>query len=97
MLKHYFTQLVVILCRLIDVARKLDKAEREPLSRCAYFLKKLQHPGYAAETYMKMGDLEAQILLHVETRHWEEVRQSVSRNNYMNNINSTVYQIVTTV
>ncbi|XP_060691773.1 intraflagellar transport protein 122 homolog [Hemiscyllium ocellatum] len=64
---------------LIDVARKLDKAEREPLSRCAYFLKKLQHPGYAAETYMKMGDLEAQVLLHVETRHWEEAFALVAR------------------
>ncbi|XP_072928707.1 intraflagellar transport protein 122 homolog isoform X3 [Hemitrygon akajei] len=64
---------------LIDVARKLDKAEREPLSRCAYFLKKLQHPGYAAETYMKMGDLEAQVLLHVETRHWEEAFSLVEK------------------
>ncbi|XP_040264299.1 LOW QUALITY PROTEIN: intraflagellar transport protein 122 homolog [Bufo bufo] len=57
---------------LIDIARKLDKAEREPLSRCAYYFKKLQHHGYAAETYMKIGDLKALVLLHVETQHWEE-------------------------
>uniref|UniRef100_A0AAY4D3U5 Intraflagellar transport protein 122 homolog n=1 Tax=Denticeps clupeoides TaxID=299321 RepID=A0AAY4D3U5_9TELE len=57
---------------LIDLARKLDKAEREPLSRCAAFFKKLNHHGYASETYAKMGDLKALAQLHVETRHWEE-------------------------
>ncbi|XP_073431059.1 intraflagellar transport protein 122 homolog isoform X1 [Dendrobates tinctorius] len=57
---------------LIDIARKLDKAEREPLSRCAHYFKKLQHHGYAAETYLKIGDLKALVLLHVETQHWEE-------------------------
>lgn len=57
---------------LIDIARKLDKAEREPLSKCAYYFKKLQHHGYAAETYMKIGDLKALVLLHVETQHWDE-------------------------
>uniref|UniRef100_A0A4W3GC19 Intraflagellar transport protein 122 homolog n=1 Tax=Callorhinchus milii TaxID=7868 RepID=A0A4W3GC19_CALMI len=64
---------------LIDIARKLDKAEREPLSRCAYFFKSLQHPGYAAETYLKMGDLQALILLHVETQHWEEAFSLVEK------------------
>ncbi|RXM97632.1 Intraflagellar transport protein 122-like [Acipenser ruthenus] len=57
---------------LIDQARKLDKAEREPLSKCAAFFKKLQHHGYAAEIYMKMGDLKSLVLLHVETNHWDE-------------------------
>ncbi|XP_073447982.1 intraflagellar transport protein 122 homolog [Aquarana catesbeiana] len=57
---------------LIDITRKLDKAEREPLSKCAYYFKKLQHHGYAAETYMKIGDLKALVLLHVETQHWDE-------------------------
>ncbi|XP_066554280.1 intraflagellar transport protein 122 homolog [Amia ocellicauda] len=57
---------------LIDIARKLDKAEREPLSKCAAFFKKLKHHGYAAETYAKMGDLKALVLLHVDVYHWEE-------------------------
>ncbi|XP_028309970.1 intraflagellar transport protein 122 homolog [Gouania willdenowi] len=57
---------------LIDIARKLDKAEREPLSKCAHYLKELKHHGYASETYSKMGDLKALVQLHVETRHWEE-------------------------
>lgn len=59
--------------RLIDIARKLDKAERELLSKCALYFKRLKHHGYASETYSKMGDLQALVQLHVETRHWEEV------------------------
>ncbi|XP_025930637.1 intraflagellar transport protein 122 homolog isoform X3 [Apteryx mantelli] len=57
---------------LIEIARKLDKAEREPLSKCAFYFKKLDNPGYAAETYLKVGDLKALIHLHVETHRWEE-------------------------
>uniref|UniRef100_A0A8C4TA70 Intraflagellar transport protein 122 homolog n=1 Tax=Erpetoichthys calabaricus TaxID=27687 RepID=A0A8C4TA70_ERPCA len=64
---------------LIDLARKLDKAEREPLSRCAFFFKKLEHHGYAAETYMKMGDLKSLILLHVDTHHWDEAFELVEK------------------
>lgn len=59
--------------RLIEVARKLDKAEREPLLKCAFYFKKLDNPGYAAETYMKVGDLKALVHLYVETLRWEEV------------------------
>lgn len=59
--------------RLIDIARKLDKAEREPLTKCAYYFKKLLNYGYAAETYMKIGDLKALIQLHVDTKQWDEV------------------------
>lgn len=57
---------------LIDIARKLDKAEREPLLMCAHYFKKLDNPGYAAETYLKIGDLKSLIQLHVETQHWDE-------------------------
>ncbi|NXK98110.1 IF122 protein, partial [Formicarius rufipectus] len=57
---------------LIEIARKLDKAEREPLDKCAFYFKQLDNPGYAAETYMKIGDLKALVQLHVETQRWEE-------------------------
>nr|XP_008115197.1 PREDICTED: intraflagellar transport protein 122 homolog isoform X3 [Anolis carolinensis] len=57
---------------LIDIARKLDKAEREPLTKCAYYFKKLLNHGYAAETYMKIGDLKALTQLYVETQQWDE-------------------------
>uniref|UniRef100_A0A8B9GVU9 Intraflagellar transport protein 122 homolog n=1 Tax=Astyanax mexicanus TaxID=7994 RepID=A0A8B9GVU9_ASTMX len=64
---------------LIDLARKLDKAEREPLSRCAEFFQKLNHHGYAAETYSKMGDLKALVQLHVQARHWDEAFSLVEK------------------
>ncbi|XP_041457748.1 intraflagellar transport protein 122 homolog isoform X2 [Lytechinus variegatus] len=56
---------------LIDVARKLDKAEREPLGKCAQYFKKMEQFAYAAETYTKMGDTKNLVLLHVESRHWD--------------------------
>uniref|UniRef100_A0A8C5VP12 Intraflagellar transport protein 122 homolog n=1 Tax=Microcebus murinus TaxID=30608 RepID=A0A8C5VP12_MICMU len=59
---------------LIDIARRLDKAEREPLLLCADYFKKLDNSGYAAETYLKIGDLQSLVQLHVETQRWDEVR-----------------------
>ncbi|WAR26649.1 IF122-like protein [Mya arenaria] len=57
---------------LIDLARKLDKADRESLSRCAHHLARLEQYGYAAEVYSKMGDHKALIMLHVDAKHWED-------------------------
>lgn len=68
---------VPYLCRLIDIARKLDKAEREPLLMCASYFKKLDSPGYAAETYLKIGDLKSLVQLYVDTKRWDEVRERV--------------------
>lgn len=31
---------------------------------CAHFFKKLDNPGYAAETYLKIGDLKSLVQLH---------------------------------
>ncbi|XP_028979707.2 intraflagellar transport protein 122 homolog isoform X3 [Esox lucius] len=64
---------------LIDIARKLDKAEREPLAKCAAYFQKLKHHGLASETYTKMGDLHALVLLHVEARHWDEAFSLVEK------------------
>ena len=60
-------------CRMIDIARKLDKAEREALLRAAYFLKKMEQYAYAAEIYTKLGDQKMLVHLHVDARHWEDV------------------------
>lgn len=60
--------------RLIDLARKLDKADREALSRAAVHLTKMEQYPFAAEVYSKMGDIRALINLHVEAKHWEDVR-----------------------
>lgn len=60
--------------RLIDLARKLDKADREALSKCAFYLKKMEQYAHAAEVYTKMGDTKALVLLRVEAKHWDDVR-----------------------
>ncbi|XP_054243511.1 intraflagellar transport protein 122 homolog isoform X2 [Indicator indicator] len=57
---------------LVDIARQLDRAEREPLVRCALYLEQLAQPGYAAETYLKVGDLQALVRLQVRMHRWEE-------------------------
>uniref|UniRef100_H2Z1N3 Intraflagellar transport protein 122 homolog n=1 Tax=Ciona savignyi TaxID=51511 RepID=H2Z1N3_CIOSA len=57
---------------LMDVARKLDKADRESLTKCAYYLKQLQQYAYCAEVFNKMGDRKAHILLQVEIKNWDE-------------------------
>ena len=44
--------------RLIDVARKLDRAERESLAKCAMYLQKLDQYSFAAECLNKMGDIK---------------------------------------
>ena len=69
----YCTHFRIFLNRLIDVARKLDKADREALGKCAFYLKKLEQYAYAAETYTKMGDTKALVHLHIEARHWDDV------------------------
>ncbi|KAK3103245.1 hypothetical protein FSP39_017787 [Pinctada imbricata] len=57
---------------MIDVARKLDKADREALSRAAMHLTKMEQYPFAAEVYSKMGDMKSLIHLHVEAKHWED-------------------------
>lgn len=60
--------------RMIDLARKLDKADREALSRCAHHLSRLEQYGYAAEVFAKMGDMKSLIAMRVEAKHWDDVR-----------------------
>lgn len=43
---------------------------------CARYFKKLDSPGYAAETYLKVGDLKSLVQLYVDTKRWDEVRES---------------------
>ena len=68
--------------RLIDVARKVDKADREALTMCALYLKKMENYAYAAECYMKMGDTKSLVQLHVEARHWDDVSTIKCVKNY---------------
>jgi len=67
-------------CRLIDVARKLDKADREALSHCGLYLTRLEQYAYAAEVYSKMGDIKSLAQLHVTAQTWDEVVSSTTAN-----------------
>jgi len=58
---------------LIGVARKLDKADREALSHCGFYLTRLEQYAYASEVYMKMGDTKSLVMLHVKAKTWDEV------------------------
>lgn len=57
---------------LIDLGRKLDKADREALNQCAGHLARLEQYSYAAEMYTKMGDMKKLIAMRVEAKHWED-------------------------
>jgi len=59
--------------RLIDVARKLDKADRDALSHCGLYLTRLEQYAYASEVYMKMGDIQALVSLYVKAKTWDDV------------------------
>lgn len=80
-LDYFFNMKILDVCdnehcidfRMIDLARKLDKADREALSRAAMHLTKMEQYPFAAEVYSKMGDIRALINLHVEAKHWEDV------------------------
>nr|CAD7589738.1 unnamed protein product [Timema genevievae] len=57
---------------LVDVGRRLDKADRDGLMRVARHLARLGQPGYATEMYRKLGDDRSIVLLYVEARDWRE-------------------------
>ncbi|KAB7503457.1 Intraflagellar transport protein [Armadillidium nasatum] len=57
---------------LVDVGRKLDKADEECLLACAEHLKNLEAYNFATEIYKKMGNIEKIIELFVASEEWEE-------------------------
>ena len=58
---------------MYEIARKLDKAERESLLKCASYLCKMLQYAYAAEIYTKLDDRKQLALLYVESKNWDEV------------------------
>lgn len=57
---------------LLDVGRKLDKADRQALLLCASYFQKQNHYAHAAEMYRKMGDMKSLVALFVDSQQWEE-------------------------
>ncbi|XP_069671472.1 intraflagellar transport protein 122 homolog [Periplaneta americana] len=57
---------------LVDVGRRLDKADREGVGLVAQHLCRLKQLNYATEMYRKLGDEKSIVKLYVEAREWKE-------------------------
>ncbi|KAK6627629.1 hypothetical protein RUM44_010107 [Polyplax serrata] len=57
---------------LLDVGRKLDRADREGIELVARHLQRLGALSFATEMYRKLGEEKSIILLHVEAKDWKE-------------------------
>lgn len=58
---------------LLEIVRKLDKADRESLSKCGDYFKKMNLANFAGEVYEKMGNIKELIDLRIEALQWDEV------------------------
>lgn len=58
---------------LLEIVRKLDKADRESLNKCAEYFKKMKMSNFAGEVYEKMGNIKELIDLRIASNQWEEV------------------------
>lgn len=57
---------------MIDVGRRLDKAETEGIRAVAESLRKLGALEHATEMYRKLGEERSVVVLHVEACNWSE-------------------------
>ena len=60
-------------CRLMNVARQLDKGDRISLTLCAEYLIKHKQYFNAAEVYTKIGDVTKLAMIYVASCQWQEV------------------------
>lgn len=58
---------------LLEIVRKLDKADREPLAKCGEHFKRMRLHNFAGEVYEKMGNIRELIELRMESQQWDEV------------------------
>ncbi|XP_057296410.1 intraflagellar transport protein 122 homolog [Hydractinia symbiolongicarpus] len=58
--------------KLVELGRNLNKADKEPLTRCAQYLQQLRQFNYAGEMYLKLGDTKQLVKLYVESLQWDE-------------------------
>lgn len=65
---------------LIDVGRKLDKADRPSLILCTEYLQQHKQIVYAAEMYQRLGDIEALVTMYVDNQLWTEAFAVVEQN-----------------
>ncbi|GLH03389.1 POC1 centriolar protein homolog [Gryllus bimaculatus] len=58
--------------KLVDVGRRLDKADQEAIALVATHLRRLEQLTYATEMYRKLGDEKSVVQLYVEAKEWKE-------------------------
>lgn len=57
---------------LVDVGRRLDKADQDGIGLIAQHLCRLKQLNYATEMYRKLGDEKSIVQLYVQAREWKE-------------------------
>ncbi|XP_065214169.1 intraflagellar transport protein 122 homolog [Planococcus citri] len=65
---------------LIDLGKKLDQSETEPLKKIADCLSKLDKPEYAIAIYNKLKDIPSVVQLHISMKNWSAAFTLVERN-----------------
>mmetsp|Transcript_14117 Transcript_14117/g.26452 ORF Transcript_14117/g.26452 Transcript_14117/m.26452 type:complete len:1032 (+) Transcript_14117:2964-6059(+) len=66
---------------LIDICRQLNKAEHgEALQSCAQIFRSKGQHAYAKEAYLKLGDTQALLQLHIELHKWEDAFRLAKQN-----------------
>jgi len=60
------------LAELMEVARSVPKEDKETLAKCAAHLRKHDAHKFAQEVYLKMGDIQGLMSLHIAAHHWDE-------------------------
>jgi intraflagellar transport protein 122 len=66
---------------LIEICRQLNKAEHiEALQACATIFRTKGQHAYAKEAYLKLGDTQALLQLHIELHKWEDAFRLAKQN-----------------
>lgn len=71
---------------LLEIVRKLDKADRESLAKCAEQFKRMNLQNFAAEVYEKMGNIKELIELRMQSHQWDEVFALAKKYPDLNNL-----------
>jgi intraflagellar transport protein 122 len=71
---------------LLEIVRKLDKADREQLGKCADYFKRMNMLNFSAEVYEKMGNIKELIELRMESQQWDEVFALAKKYPDLNNV-----------
>jgi intraflagellar transport protein 122 len=71
---------------LLEIVRKLDKADRGSLAKCAEHFKRMNMQNFAAEVYEKMGNIKELIELRMQSQQWDEMFALTKKYPDLNNL-----------